>query len=387
MTPRLGVRAVFAGTLLAVCLAAGAAQAYPQWQFSSGVARCNVCHFSPGGGGLITGYGRDASGDELSTFDGEGAFLYGTVSLPSWLSLGGDFRGAYASQEVQDPDGPARAVFPMQADLEARASLPWGFSAYATGGLRGQVRPDEDLVPLQNYQPISTSRLISREHWLLWQQQGHGWYVRGGRFYAPYGLRLAEHLTYVRRDLGFDLLQETYNLSGGYVSDEWELHLTAFAPDFVRHLGSEEAGAAAYYERRTANQKGSFAVQARFADRPGISRLMGGVLGKYYLERARTLFLAEANLVDLIPDHAAAGAQLVGAAGASLLPVKGFLVTLLYERNQEDLRVRNAAWDAVTGLLGWFPAPHSEIQLMGRLQFPEGGAVAKTVLLQVHYFL
>jgi hypothetical protein len=382
------VRYLLAAALLVTVLGvARPARAYPQWQFTSGVSRCNVCHFAPGGGGLITGYGRDASADELSTFTGEGAFLYGVLPTPAWLQLGGDLRGAVAAEDVGDIDGVKSAIFPMQADLEVRAALAWGFSAYATGGLRGQVRPNEDLIPEQNYQPISTSRLISREHWLMWQQSSHGWYVRAGRFFAPFGLRLAEHLTYIRRDLGFDLLRESYNVSGGYVSDEWELHMTAFAPDFVRHIGSEESGGTAYFEHRTGDQKGSIALQTRFARGRSIWRLIEGVVGKYYLAPARTLLLAEANLVHLMPDGIGGGTQFVGALGGSVLPGRGWLITVLLERNQEDLSVRNSSWDALTGSLGWFPAPHSELQLVGRLQLPEGGAVARTVLLQLHYFL
>ena len=59
------------------------AQAYPQWQLSTGAVRCNQCHYAPAGGGLINSYGRDAVGDELSSFGGNGAFLHGAVSLPS----------------------------------------------------------------------------------------------------------------------------------------------------------------------------------------------------------------------------------------------------------------------------------------------------------------
>jgi hypothetical protein len=375
------------GFIVATWAAARPAAAYPQWQFTSGVSRCNVCHFSPGGGGLPTVYGRDANGEELSTWEGEGTFLNGAVQLPSWLAVGADLRGAFAAHDVDDPNGSSQAFFPMQADLEVRVALPWRFSAYGTGGLRGQSRDNEDLVPMQNYQPISTSRLISREHWLMWQQAAQGWYVRAGRFFAPFGLRLAEHLTYVRRDLGFNQLEESYNLSGGFVGNDWELHMTAFAPDFVRHIGSEEKGATVYYEHRIADAKGSLAIQARFADRTGISRLIGGAVAKYYFERVRTLVFGEADLVHLMPDGVPGGQQLVALAGASVLPARGWLFTALTERNQEDLRVRKSAWDALTGMIGWFPVPHAELQLMGRLQLPEGGSLAKTLFLQVHYFL
>jgi hypothetical protein len=372
----------------ALLLPSRAAQAYPHWQFSSGAVRCNACHFSPGGGGLINNRGRDAAGEELSSWTGEGAFLHGVLTLPSRLAIGGDLRGAYAAQEVGDINGSKHSFFPMQADLQVRAQLGEGVYVQASGGLRGQVRPNSDLVPLQNYQPISTSRLISREHWLLWQPSNQGIYVRAGRFYAPFGLRLAEHLTYVRRDLGFDMLEESYNLSGGYVVDEWELHATVFAPDFARHIGGDEYGGTVYYERRFGNQKGSLAVQARFARGPGISRLIGGGIGRYYVDLAQTLFFVEANLVQLMPDRVDGGQQFVGAAGGSALPARGWVITALFERNQEDLRVRNAAWNACDGIVSWFPAPHAEVQLVGRLQFPEGSdLVAKTLLLQLHYFL
>ena len=69
-----------------------------------------------------------------------------------------------------------------------------------------------------------------------------------------------------------------------------------------------------------------------------------------------------------------------------MLPVRGVIVTLLAERNQTDVNVRNAAWTAATALVNWFPYPHVELQVMGRLQFPSGTDVAKTLFAQAHYF-
>src|ERR1700710_3064139 len=135
-----------------ICTARSAA-AFPQWQFSSGAARCDQCHHAPAGGGLLTGYGQDAAGEELATFGGNGAFLHGAVTLPHALGLGGDFRGAFVAEDVQDPSGAKVAVFPMQAQLNARVSLG-DFSAYGSIADRGQIRANEDLVPTQNYQPI-----------------------------------------------------------------------------------------------------------------------------------------------------------------------------------------------------------------------------------------
>ena len=222
----------------------------------------------------------------------------------------------------------------------------------------------------------------------MWQPEVQGRYVRMGRFFAPYGLRFAEHVLYIRRDLGFDQLEETYNLSAGYTYQKWELHVTAFAPDFVRRIGSDEKGVAGMYERRLLDDRLALAGQARIADGPGATRFMWGGVGKLNIERLRTLFLAEVDVVHIRFDDPVAGwtTQVVGVAGFAVLPVRGVIATLLAERNQIDVNVRGAAWTAATALVNWFPYPHVELQVMGRLQFPAGLPAAKTLFAQAHYF-
>ena len=373
----------------AVVLRAAPAAAYPQWQLSTGAERCNQCHYDPAGGGLLTSYGRDAAGEDLSTFGGNGALLHGLGTLPPWLALGADLRAAFVAQGVQDPGGPTVAVFPMQADVEGRVALPGtGLSLNGTVGLRGQVRDPDVLVPIQNYQPVSTSEIVSREHFLMYQPETIGSYLRIGRFFAPFGLRFAEHTLYIRRDLGFDELQETYNLSAGVVKPGWELHVSIFAPDFVRHIGSDESGASAYYERRIAGGAAAFALQGRVAQAPGVTRFMGGVVGKAWVEPLRTFLFAEVDGVNLLFDDPAVGTrhQIVAAGGFTVLPAPWLMGTLIGEHNQIDVALPDA-WTAVDALVNWFPYAHIELQAMGRLQVPTGGETAKTFFFQVHYFL
>jgi hypothetical protein len=370
------------------CWAERRVQAYPQFQLSTGAVRCNQCHFSPSGGGLINSYGRDAVGDQLSTFGGNGAFLHGAVELPSWLALGGELRGAVVDEDVQDPAGPTVAAFPMQAEVDARIALPAGFSVSGNLGFRGQVRDPSLQIPIQNFQPVSTSELIFPEHYLLWEPEALGPYLRVGRFYAPYGLRMAEHILYINRDLGFDELEETYNVSGGFIYQHAELHLTAFAPDFVRHIGSDEKGFAGYFETRFHDDTISVAEQMRLAMSPGVTKLMAGVVAKGYIEQLHTLLLGEVDAVDEvftgINDYSTG--QIVGAAGFAVFPVQGVMITLLGERNQIDVQV-NDGQTAGTLLLNWYPYAHFEMQLMERVQYPTGGPANNTLFFQVHYFL
>jgi hypothetical protein len=375
--------------VIVLAVRAAPAAAYPQWQLSTGAARCNQCHYAPAGGGLLTSYGRDAAGEDLATFGGNGAFLHGLSTLPPWLALGGDFRGAFVAQGVQDPGGPTIAAFPMQADVEGRLALPGtGLSLSGTLGLRGQVRDPDVLVPAQNYQPVSTSELISREHYLMYQPEAIGSYVRLGRFFAPFGLRFAEHTLYIRRDLGFDQLRETYNVSAGVVEPGWELHVAIFAPDFVREIGSDESGASAYYERRLADGAAAFALQGRVASAPGVTRFIGGAVGKAWVEPARTLVFAEVDGVNLLFDDPAVGTrrQVVAAAGFTVMPAPWLMGTIIGEHNQIDVALPDA-WTALNALVNWFPYAHVELQAVGRLQHPTGGDTAKTFLFQVHYFL
>jgi hypothetical protein len=375
--------AVFVSSLMTVVTSR--AHAYPQWQLSTGSVRCSQCHFAPGGGGLVTEYGRDELGGEQSTFGGNGAFLHGMARLPGWLAVGGDFRGAYAAQAVQDPTGTQQAAFPMQADLQVRMAAG-DISIYATGGLRGQARSNVALVPDQNYQPISTSRLISREHYLMWRPGALGAYARLGRFYAPFGLRLAEHVLYVRRDLGFNQLEESYNLSFGHVGESGEVHITAFAPDVLRHMGGRTTGIAIYGERRVLDDTGLIGAQGKLEVGDGSARAIGGLVGKSYLSGWKTLFFAEADLVRVMTPGDDSS-QFVGAAGAAVLAFRGSMLTLVGERRQTDLRVRDTATNAAALLVGWFPYAHIEFQLMGRVQFPSGGDAAKTLFAQLHYML
>jgi hypothetical protein len=383
-----GLPVLVAGALGLLLLGERAAQAFPQWQLSTGAVRCNQCHYAPAGGGILTSYGRDAAGEQLSTFGGNGDFLHGAVTMPRWLAIGGDLRGAFVAQDVQDPSGPAVAAFPMQADLAARVALPVGFSVGGIVGFRGQVRDPDILVPAQNYQPISTSRLISREHYAMWQPAAVGPYVRAGRFFAPFGLRFAEHNLYLRRDLGFDQLEETYNVSAGLIYDAWELHVTMFASDFVRHIGSDENGFAMLYEHRLADDRLALAAQGRLADGPGMTRFIFGGYGKLWLEPIKSLFFAEVDGVQQLFDDPAVGTrfQAIATAGVTVLPLPSLMLTALWERNQIDLAVP-ASWNGADAFMSWFPYAHFEVQVFGRLQFPSGGDVAKTFFAQIHYFL
>ena len=226
----------------------------------------------------------------------------------------------------------------------------------------------------------------------MWRPGGGGWYVRAGRFFTPYGLRLAEHTAYVRRFLGFDLLEETYNVSGGFVGDRWELHLTAFMPDFVRDaVGQRGSGGAAYFERRQGSTL-AWGAQARVSVGDETTRAMGGLVGKLFIEHPKILLLAEADLVRQTFKELDGGRwQFAGYLGGAWFPHRGWMVQLMLERWDEELGVTGVARDAVDAELQWFPIAHVEVGIFGRVQLigtgNDDGSPSELVLLQVHYYL
>ena len=369
------------------------AAAYPQFQFSSGTNKCSQCHFAPAGGGLISSWGRSEAGDTIS-MAGDGGFLHGAVSLPSWFAAGADLRFATTRTTDGGDQSPQSAWFPMQADLYARLALGDQFSIYLEGGARGEARPVDDSVSGHLFSDLG-NRFISREHYLMWRPSATGPYARVGRFYAPYGLRFVEHIFFIRRYAGSELYNETYTASGGYVSDEWELHLSAFTPpptnfpDALSSLGARESGGAGYFEYRFAGMS-ALAAQARVGIGKEESRYQGGAVGKLWIEKAKLLFLGEADvIIQHFPTASYTQNQFVSYLGATFFPVRGVMIGPMYERFQENLAVSGSARNAYDLELNIFPYAHFEVVLFGRYMTvgSQGQPAATLMMAQLHYYL
>lgn len=372
---------------LVLCVARIAA-AYPQFQLSSGTVRCNNCHEDPAGGGLLASWGVDEFGDTIAR-GGDGHFLHGAVKLPDVLQLGGDVRLAALANDVGGSEGTELAVFPMQADVSVRvASGAW--SVAATVGARGVVRSGSPDAPAsdasESETPSLASYVVSRQHYVMWRPHEIGAYVRAGRFAAPYGLRLVDHTAYVRRYLGFNLLEETYGLGGGYVTDDVEIHGTAFVFDPVQYAGPREAGAAVLTELHTSNRwLVGMSARAGFGDVR--SRVSAGLHGKAYIDGASLLFMAEVDATrEQLPGDVVRW-QLASYAGPVWIPTRGLYVGLAHEAFAEDLQVRSVTRHAADAWVSFLPRAHIEVMLSARGQYIGPHERAYLSLLQVHYTL
>ena len=334
-------------------------EAYPQFQFTTGTTRCNLCHYTPSGGGLLTEYGRDESADTISTWGGDGRWLYGVYEEPEWVQFGLDMRGALL---VKDQASNRQwKGFPMQGDTYARFAFLKSWSAYFSLGPRAQVR---EPAPPQE-------RFGAREFYGMWNDTDTGYYARAGRFLTPYGLRSQDHTWYVRRDAGLYTWDETFTVTGGRVRPKWETHLSVFAPvpSLLQSGGATDSGLAAYYERRLGDTT-SIAGQTRAGISDDHRRVLVGGWAKHYFKNQKLLLMAE---IDGGHESFSAASspsrlQLISYIGLSHLPTKGLMITASHERYDEDLHIKATARDAASLALQFFPFAKWEFMLIGRAE-------------------
>ncbi|HVV82128.1 MAG TPA: hypothetical protein VHE35_03585 [Kofleriaceae bacterium] len=380
---RRPARSTVLALAIGVALAATAARAtpaagYPYFQLTSGNDTCSACHVSPSGGGPLTEWGRGESGDTLAR-GGDGAFLHGAVELPAWLDVGGDVRLAALVNDVGSANGAERALFPMQAELSVHAH-GGGWHVIAAAGLLDAVRQ----APVAATEQPAAPWLVSPAHYVLWRAGERGPYARAGKFATPYGLGLADHTTYVRRQPGLGLDEEPYAVSAGYLGAAWDVHATAFVSDPWRGPADREAGGAVKLERRLGPRV--LQASARIGAAPDDVRARAGVSGGWWYAPASLLALVELDGGwEALP--MGGRPQLTTYAGLAWLPARGVVAGTAYEHDDEDLAAGGDTRDALDLWSTFMPIAHVELGLSSRYQWIAGGGRAAMALFQVHYFL
>jgi hypothetical protein len=368
--------ALAAAAAAALAGAAGTAEAYPQFQLSRD-ATCTGCHVSPAGGALLNENGLVTAGS-ISQWDMAPEFFYGAVPQPSWLALGGDVRAA--SGYVQSPER-MLAAFPMQLEAYGRAAFGSRLSLVVAAGAREAQDGNE-----------AATHVWSREHYLMWQQQpdaATGLYVRAGRFMPVFGLRLAEHMTYIRRLGGTPLYGETYALAVEYIDPRFEVHATGFLKDPIFDAPEHSNGGAVLGELRLGEHM-SVGLEGMYTRSTGEQKARVGVLGKLYVPSADVLVQFEGQFMNQLIDPRGAPKQIIAYLLASRPVGKALLVDLGLGYFNENIQITELHRECVDLNLHWFATSHVEALFTGRfetLAFGAAGPNAGYALIQAHYRL
>lgn len=284
------------GAVFVVLSVASPAEAYP-WMIRHGYAKCNACHSDPSGGETLNSFGRLQADQLMEMRYGDDTapksrreFLWG-VKTPSWIHLGGSYRGMVLYRPEADDSFDA---FPMQADLYGSLQ----FSDFRAGGSIGFGRVPAGSPHVRGAQVTRGNgdddpNLISRNHWLGWQLTPE-LLLRGGRINLPFGLRIPEHVMWVREATRTDR-----------ESDQQHGAAVAFTTKKVR---GEVMGIAGNYQLNPDSfRERGYAGQAEY------------LIGKYAIGASSQLTFSNADVATLVREDTTRGAH---GVMARLSPVK-----------------------------------------------------------------
>jgi hypothetical protein len=352
------------------------AYAYPQFQLSRDQT-CTGCHISPSGGGLLNENGLNTV-EAMSQYGTSPEFINGKLPLPSWLALGGDFRGmigAYDGGRLLE-----FALFPMQADLYANVTLSTHLALHVTAGAQDP-----------QYQNVGATLFGSREHWIQYQEnpgEGNGMLLRVGRMMPVYGLRFVEHVDYNRNFGGTPLYNETYAASASYIQPKWELHATAFIRDPIRTDSVEQGNGIALYTECRFSESSSVGLESMFIQDYNDERTFYGVTGKHLLGSGILLQGEVQGIHQKIDAGGTANKAVAYGMGTYFRGALMFDLGLGYYN--ENVAVSGLDRDGIDLNVHGFTTSHIELILMNRVQFLDFGTSGTTSgysMLQIHYRL
>ncbi len=333
---------------LLIFAAALSAQAFPE-MIRLGYVNCTACHVSPNGGRLLTDYGRSISSEALSTWGAPKEELPGHGFLsepPAWLKVGGDVR--WIQTYVDNAQATATSAFLMQADFDFGLNFGkfWYMQSLGVqGGPEGTPGKGEFVAHTYyaQYNPTEES------------------YTRAGKYLLPYGLNIPDHTSFIKRNLGFDQGQETYNLDVGTIGEQWNfVGALSFGRKDNRNVDLEKGASfqMAYNLGDTHKLIGSFAY---LKNETSHRYLLGPQI--LWAFNAKWVFLGEYDYQEKVTESPAKSSQ-KGAVIYSRLQyewTKGFHSYLLHQFSYLDFtQLRTRVNSTGSGVL-WYPRPHFEV--------------------------
>jgi hypothetical protein len=373
---RRAVRAGWIAPLLFALLAPAAARAEPYLAVRSGL-KCMACHVNPGGGGKRTefgaAYGQTALASErLDPATGDavppsaaGPAMW-TGKLNDQVGLGSDLRATL--QSVKVPGSKETLAFdPTRAQIYVEVKLL---------GERLSLYLDERVAP-----GAATNR---ETYALLWFADRRA-YVKAGRMYIPFGLRVEDDTAFIRQVSGVNFNSSDDGVEGGLEVGPWSaaVSVTNGAGGGAETNRSKLISSAATY----VHPDWRLGLSASVNRNGGADRRMQSVFGGLRLGIVSAL----ASAVYITDDGTPIGRvrHWASLAEANIEAAKGHNIKLTYESYdpnvdvREDQRVRySVVWEFV-------PFQFTQFRLGARKGsgIPQNNAQnASDVFLQWHAF-
>ena len=198
-------------------LVPAAASAEPYLAVQNGY-KCGTCHLNPTGGGLRNDFGvlYARSLMPAQTFNGGDPVWSG--KLTEFFRIGGDLRANWARNTA--PNTASQQKFSLdQMRLYADvAIIPNKLGIYI----------DEQVAP---------NAAQNLEAYVRYGNQAAGLYIKGGKFYLPFGWRLQDQTAFVREVTGISMTTPDNGVEIGWERQHWSAQL-----DFTNGAANAQSG-------------------------------------------------------------------------------------------------------------------------------------------------
>ncbi len=325
--------------------------------------KCNLCHVSPAGGGMRTGFGsqffamtelaaHETPFEEIDKFQPQ---------ISNILSLGMDMRTQY----IYDESAEFSTFFQMEGNFYLHAQLDNRFSVTLNKGL------------YSGFEIFGMGYILPH----------HG-YFRIGKFQPAYGWRFADHTSFVRErmlwppnsaDTGieFGILPHgisanigIFNGTGG-AFDDGKGKAISSRLEYRRNIGGLGLGVGGSY----------YMTDGSTGD-----RTMYGPL--YYLKYGNLILQGELDWLDDKPDNSAGITSFASTQKLAYMAGRGIWLELLYDFYDPDIDLTEGAVARYGLGLDYFPYGYLEFEPMIRYYDDTSDANNDYILFnaQLHFF-
>jgi hypothetical protein len=208
---------VIALLLLALALLAPAASLAEPYLAVRAGAKCMACHVNPTGGGKRTEFGNiysqtalaedllDPSTGKPASEGGSKPALW-TGKINDHFAVGGDLRAT--AQGTFVPNSPSTAAFD-----QTRAQL------YL------EVKPIVDRLTIYLDERVAPGAATNRETYAMLWSANRTAYLKAGRMFIPFGLRIEDDTAFVRQVSGTTFSSSDDGVEGALDGGPWSVHL------------------------------------------------------------------------------------------------------------------------------------------------------------------
>jgi hypothetical protein len=343
------MKALHVAAVATLLLLVGApARAEPYIAVESGL-KCVSCHANPTGGGLRNPVGHAYAQNELAARrldTGESQWI---GQLSRFFSIGGDLRASGTGSDV--PDG-------VDEDL-----------AFAVDELRAylDVSVIADRLSVYVDQRLAPGASDNREAYArAWLDTKRSYYVKAGKMYLPYGLRLEDDTAFIRQVTGISFDTPDNGVELGLETGPWSAQLAVSNGT----AGGPEADSGKQWSLRGEFVQATWRLGASYNlnDADGGDRHLAALFAG--LRTGSVAWIAEVDYVEdkgLVADPRR---QWIGLIEANWAPRKGHNLKLTVESLDPDTDVDDDYQDRFSLVWEYTPMPY--LQLRGGVRIYEG---------------